>query len=95
MNLLSEITDEEIKADILHKLFRKKKWGGSHTAFENLYKWCEKRYAHRYKKVGEMLIKEGLLISKPTSYGLQVSLNPRKKSEIITIIRRWFEKDVF
>ena len=44
-----EITGEQIKEDIFHKLHRKKKWGAAHTAFQNLYKWCEQEYAKRYK----------------------------------------------
>jgi len=38
------------------------------------------------KEVAEELIKEGLLLTKPTSYGLEVSLNPRRKDEIDRII---------
>ncbi|MCX6708099.1 MAG: hypothetical protein NTW67_00415 [Candidatus Woesearchaeota archaeon] len=34
------------------------------------------------KDAAEELIKEEILITKPTSYGMQVSLNPRKREEI-------------
>ena len=34
------------------------------------------------EKAANELIKEDILISKPTSYGLHVSLNPRKREEI-------------
>ncbi len=88
------ISDEQIMADILHKLFRKKKWKASHTAFEHLHKWCKPELAERYKDVAEMLIKEGFLIPKPTHYGLQVSLNPEKRNEIFGIIFRFFGKTV-
>ena len=86
-----EITNEQIEADILHKLHRKRKWGAAHTAFEHLYKWCEQKYTKRYKSAAKKLIKENLVISKPTSYGLQVSLNPERRDEIIKIIRKSFE----
>lgn len=88
---VNKITNEQIKADILHKLHRKKKWGGAHTALQNLYKWCDQRYADQYKNVTKDMIKEGLLISKPTHYGLQVSLNPNKREEILKIVRKFFE----
>jgi len=90
MELESKISDEQIKADILHKLYRKRKWAGSHTAFENLYKWCDQRYAERYKNLAKDLIKEGFLLPKPTAYGLQISLTPDKREEIIAIIHRFF-----
>ncbi len=32
--------------------------------------------------MGEELIKEGLILSKPTGYGLEVSLNPRMIDQI-------------
>jgi hypothetical protein len=39
------------------------------------------------------LIKEGLLLAKPTSYGLEVSLNPRRKAEIDKIIEEYLNKE--
>lgn len=87
------IPDEQIKADILHKLFRKKKWGASHTALQNLHKWCKPEFAERYRNIAELLMKEGFLIPKPTHYGLQVSLNPRKRNEIIQIILKFFRNN--
>lgn len=83
------ITDEQIKADILHKLHRKKKWGGAHTAFEHLYKHCDKQYWGRYKEIADSMIKEGFLILKPTQYGLQVSLNPSMHKKIVEIVSKF------
>jgi hypothetical protein len=91
---INEITDEQIRADILHKLHRKRKWGGNHTAAQNLYKWCDQRYANRYKDAVKDLVSEGFLIPKPTHYGLQVSLNPRRRLEILQIIRNFFQVDI-
>jgi len=39
--------------------------------------------------VAKELIKDGLLFSKPTSYGLEVSLNPERKDEIDKVIERY------
>ncbi len=58
------------------------KWGGSHTSFDNLPKGFPSHVRGNVKEVAKNLIKEDLLISKPTSYGLEVSLNPEKKKEI-------------
>ena len=75
-------TDDEIKGRIIRKLFRHGSWGTSHTSFENLKKGFTQRDTgkHGSKKVdkmGESLIKENLILSKPTGYGLEVSLNPK------------------
>lgn len=82
--------DEEIrnilKATILKKLKRRGKWGHAHTSFDRLSSGIPKHLRGLAKEVAEELIKEGLLLVKPTSYGLEVSLNPRKKAEIDEII---------
>jgi hypothetical protein len=36
------------------------------------------------------MIKEGLILQKPTSYGIEISLNPEKADEIKGRIRRFF-----
>ncbi|MCD5409468.1 MAG: hypothetical protein LRZ87_01710, partial [Methanocellales archaeon] len=41
------------------------------------------------KEAGYDLIKSGLLLSKPTSYGLEVSLNPKRKDEILKTIEKY------
>jgi hypothetical protein len=89
------ITDEQIKAAILLKLYKRGNWGGSHTAFDNLKKGFKakelgKGGLKRVNQMGRELIREGLLLAKPTHYGLQVSLNPRKNQAIKTIITRFF-----
>ena len=75
-----------LKATILKKLKRRGKWGHAHTSFDNLTSGIPKHLRGLAKEVAEELIKEGLLLIKPTSYGLEVSLNPRKKDEIDRII---------
>lgn len=89
------ITDEQIKAAILLKLYKRGNWGGSHTAFDNLKKSFKakelgKGGLKRVNRMGRELIREGLLLAKPTHYGLQVSLNTRKNQAIRTIITRFF-----
>jgi hypothetical protein len=90
------LQDSEIKVLILHKLFMRRCWGGKHTSFENLKKGFKpqelgKEGYKRIKVMGKELIKERLLLSKPTGYGLEVSLNPREKDIILGKIRKFFE----
>ena len=87
-----ELTDDEIKSHILFKLHWKKYWGGRHTALESVKKGIPKHLGGRYIDMTKELIKEGLLLSKPTSYGLQISLNPRLSKEIIERAERFARK---
>jgi len=87
------ISDTEIQAHILHKLFRKKKFGGAHISYDKIKRWIGSKVERDGKRVDEnlkLLIKEGIIISKPTSYGLEISLNPRFSEEIILRIGRFY-----
>lgn len=92
MKCMPEIADEEIKSHILFKLHWKKYWGGRHTALESVKKGIPKHLGGRYIDLAKELIKESLIISKPTSYGLQISLNPRFRQEIIERAERFARK---
>lgn len=83
--------NEEIKARLLFSLARHRKWGESHTAFENVFRQFKtaslgKAGMKMAKDAYDDLKKEGFIIEKPTGYGLQVSLNPKKSQEIKKII---------
>lgn len=89
------LSEDEIKATILFKLHKRGNWGGSHTAFDNPKKGFKdvelgKHGSKRVDKLAKELIREGLIITKPTHYGLQVSLNPRQSDTIIEFMRRFF-----
>lgn len=89
------IKDEQIKAAILLKLYKRGNWGGSHTAFGNLKKGFKEKELgkgglKRVNHMGRELIRKGLLLAKPTRHGLQVSLNPRQSQAIRTTITRVF-----
>jgi len=59
-------------------------WLHKHTNINNLPKGLSNklRVSKQVKKVIEELLKEQILLSKPTHYGLEVSLNPKKIKEI-------------
>ena len=78
-----------LKATILKKLKRRGKWGGAHTSLERLTAGIPKHLRGKAKDAAKELIKEGLLLSKPTSYGLEVSLNSRRRDEIERVIREY------
>ncbi len=73
---------ELMKAKILFKLARRRNWGGSHTAFDNLKKGFKPKDHEFVAEAAEELIKENLIFRKPTGYGLHVSLNQQHAKEI-------------
>jgi len=95
-----DFSDEEIMARIIHKLYRRGNWGESHTSFENLKKGFNqrdlgKKGLKRVDKVGEQMIKSGLLHSKQTKYGLEVSLEFTQKDKLMDIMKRAFHDDEY
>ncbi len=76
----------ELQTVVLRKLFRHRYIGGKHTDIENLTKGIPRDKAGDAKKVVEELIREKILLQKPTSYGLHVSINPEKLSEILRLL---------
>jgi hypothetical protein len=92
---LYEFTDEEIMGRIAYKLYRRGNGGENHTSFENLKEGFNQRNLgkkgfKRVDKIGEKMIKDGLLHSKSTGYGLEVSLEYTRKDELISLIQKTF-----
>ncbi len=75
-----------LRGVILNKLDRKGKWGPVRTSLDNLPKGLPSDLRGEAKAVARALIKEGLILEKPTSYGVEVSLNLRRRAEIEEII---------
>jgi len=89
------ISDEQLQALILYKLFNRRCWDGKHASFENLKRGIKisdlgKEGLKRVDLAGKELIREGLILTKPTHYGLEVSLNPRMSDEIVAKIKKFF-----
>jgi len=76
----------DFKKIILRKLYRHRIIGGRHTAVEHLTRGLPKHAVGEAKNAINELVKEGLILSKPTSYGLQVSLNPKTIDKVSKII---------
>jgi hypothetical protein len=74
--------EEKIEATILYNLRRKKTIGGKHTHFDTLKKGFPSHLGKDIDKIAKNIIKKGFIVSKPTSYGLQVALNKNKIVEI-------------
>ncbi len=86
-------SDEEIKGKILHKLTRLGKFSHSHTSIDNLPKGFPTDLRGRVKDMSKELKKEGILFSKPTSYGEEVSINSQYKEKILYYINKFLQKE--
>ncbi|MGI0081334.1 MAG: hypothetical protein ACRECH_17140 [Nitrososphaerales archaeon] len=90
-------SDDQIKATVLFKAPQERNWGASHTAFDNLQKGFKdtdlgKHGTKRIDKLARDLIRRGWIIPKPTSYGLQVALNPRASQTILEFIKKFIKE---
>ena len=83
---LSIDRQNEIEKFVLKKLVNHNIWGAKHLSFELLQKGLSKDLRGFGKEISHELIKRGILLSHPTSYGLQISLNPERAKEIKEIL---------
>ncbi len=72
-----------IRRDVLKKLFRHRYIGGRHTEIRNAMKGFPPHLLKEVKKEILNLIKEGYLLSKPSTGEIHISLNPKMLKEII------------
>jgi len=86
-------TDDQIKGKVLHKLTRLGKFKHSHTSIDNSQKGFPVDLRGQVKKLTKELKKEAILLSKPTSYGEEVSINPEMKEKILFYIKKFLDTD--
>lgn len=78
---------DQLKGFIVKKLFHHGYIGERHTAIENLKKGLAGHVKGDVKDATKELVRAGILLLKPTSYGLHVSLNPEKREKIEKYLR--------
>jgi len=84
-----ELTDAEIKADIMNKLLRKNCWGAKYLPLDSLVNWFAKRVKRdgkRVRRIIRALVNNGYLLLHKR--GETVSLNPMMSKEIVEYIER-------
>ena len=80
--------ENKIKATMLYHLRRRKVIGGVHAPYDTLRRGFPSHLGKNIDKIAKELIKEKFIATKPTSYGLQVSLNKEKLKEIEDFISK-------
>ena len=85
-----ELSDKQIKADLMHRLLRRCCWGSRYLPLETLVRWIGsriKRDGRKVQKAVRQLVNEGYLILHKK--GKTVSLNPAKSREITEFLRKF------
>jgi len=77
---------DKVEIAILQKLYDHDFIGEKHTSEDNVPKGFPKHLRGDVKKALKKLIREGYVIPKITSYGLEVSLDPRRLTEIRALL---------
>ena len=85
-------TDEEIKGKVLHKLTRLGKFDHAHTSIDNLPKGFPSDLRGRVKDLVKELIKERILLTKPTHYGVEVSVDTGEREKVMDYIDIFLKK---
>jgi len=80
--------EEVITTRLLYHLRKKNVIGAKHTHYDTLKFGFPKHLGREIEFAAKQLIKRGWLITKPTSYGLQASLNKDRIPEIKEFIKR-------
>ncbi|MCK4328130.1 MAG: hypothetical protein KAW41_06745 [Candidatus Diapherotrites archaeon] len=69
-------------AQLLEKMIYHGWIGGKHTSADNLPKSFPRHARDKVKKALKQLVGLGFIVVKPTSYGKELSINPRAVKEI-------------
>lgn len=84
-----ELSDEEVKADIMNRLLRRNCWGSKYLPVDRLVNWMAgkvKPDGKRVRKLIRQLLNESFLILHKK--GETVSLNSARSGEIIEFIKQ-------
>ncbi|MEM3728706.1 MAG: hypothetical protein QXF75_05870 [Candidatus Bathyarchaeia archaeon] len=87
-----ELSNEEIKADIMNRLLRRNCWGAKYLPVDTLVNWLAMKIKPDGKRVRmliKQLVNEGFLILHKK--GETVSLNSAKSEEIIEYIKKFLK----
>ena len=84
---------EEIRAELLFKLYRKGIWGGRHTPIKNLYHISNKALIRDAKKALKELSNLDWIKIKKSTGEEHISLNPHKNQEIKEFILKVLKID--
>ena len=87
------MSSEELKAQLLFKLYRKGIWGGRHTPIKNLFHIVNKAHLNESKEATKELNNLGWILIKKSTGEEHINLNPHKKEQIKNYILEFLKID--
>ena len=78
---------DSFERHILRKLYRCSCIGARHTTIEHCFTGLRRNDGKCAKDAYVRLANAGYLIVKPTSYGVQVSINPQRTAQVKALLR--------
>ena len=91
----SKFTRDQVKAHILYKLSRHRRWGGKHTELVNVRSALPRDYQSEAEEIAKELADKGLITWLKKTGQIHISLNPQKKKEIMEIVERYYGKVIW
>lgn len=88
-------SDEEIRAHILFKLVNRRMWGNKHTELIHVRSGLKKGQEKRAEEIAKKLRNEGFLTWLPKTGQIHISLNPGRRKEILEIVEKLREKQIW
>ena len=84
---------DQLKAQLLFKLYRKGKWGGAHTPLKNLLHLMDKASIKESEKILKELVNAAWVNIKVSTGEKHISLNSHKSGEIKEFILKILKID--
>ena len=89
------ISREQLKAHILYKLSRHRRWGGKHTELVNVRSALPQKHRGEAEELAKELADEGLITWLKKTGQIHVSLKPQMKREILQRIEKYRGQAIF
>jgi|GEM_PF-317866 len=90
-----EISREQLKAHILYKLARHRRWGGKHTELIHARSALPREHQMEAESLAHELANDGFLIWLPKTGQVHISLNSRKKKEIVEMVEKYLQERIW
>jgi hypothetical protein len=86
----ADISRENLKAIILYKLSRHKRWGDTHTELIHVRSSLPKKYWQDAEELAKELANEGLITWLKKTGQIHISLRSSRKSDIAALLRKYY-----
>jgi len=91
----SAYSREQLKAHILYKLSRHRRWGAKHTSLENVKSALPQAARAEAEELAKELLNEGFITWLRKTNEIHISLNSHQKARIVEIVEKYYEKQIW